>query len=230
MEHWHTTSAQMAEKDTSSQSLPFVPFQPLSIPRATSLLTLNIIGHFCLAWNFGSMTSHSVTLGSGFIPSAFHLRDSSRRVGVDHPLTAVWYSAPCVCVCLSYCHWALGWPWGRPWGMGRTLGASVWRLSCTDGSHQSAGRERMGGLAPGPPPERLPCHPGPRVRQNLGPSPSGPLDLAAAPEPLPTGWLALKSGLSAPWALKIWRGRSRMGSQEACYRAALLSSSPHPPG
>ena len=32
--------------------------------------------------------------------------------------------------------------------MGRTLGASVWRLSCTDGSHQSAGRERMGGLAP----------------------------------------------------------------------------------
>lgn len=61
MEHWHTTSAQMVEKDTSSQSLSFVPFQSLSIPKATSLLTLNITGHFCLAWNFGSMTSHSVT-------------------------------------------------------------------------------------------------------------------------------------------------------------------------
>lgn len=30
-----------------------------------------------------------------------------------------------------------------------------------------------------------------------------------------------------PWVLKVWRGRSRVGSQETCYRAALLSS-PHP--
>lgn len=67
-----TTSAQMAEEDTSSKSLPFVPFQSLPSPKATSLLTLNIRDHFCLAWNFGSMTSYSVTLGSGFTPSAFH--------------------------------------------------------------------------------------------------------------------------------------------------------------
>ena len=67
-----TTSAQMAEEDTSSQSLPFVPFQSLSSPKATSLPTLNIRDHFCLAWNFGSMTSHSATLGSGFTPLAFH--------------------------------------------------------------------------------------------------------------------------------------------------------------
>lgn len=89
--------------------------------------------HFCLAWNFGSMTSHSVTLGSGFIPSAFHLCDSSWHVGVDPPLTAVWHFALCVCVCLSYWQWALGWPRGRPWGMGRALGGSVWKLSCMDG-------------------------------------------------------------------------------------------------
>lgn len=58
--------------------------------------------------------------------------------------------------------------------------------------------------------------------------PSGPLYLAVAPEPLSTGWLSLNNGLSVLWALKIWGGRSRVGSREACYGAALLSSPPSP--
>ena len=88
-------------------------------------------------------------------------------------------------------------------------------------------RVRPGGLAPGPPPERLLATRVPESGRISGPLRVDHSTWLLPQTHSPTGGLSLKSALPVPWALKIWRGRSRVGSQETCYRAAVRSS-PHP--
>lgn len=161
-----------------------------------------------------------MTVGPASLPPAFYLCDSPWRVDVDCPFTAVLHY--CVNTPRVFIHPTAAGPGVTQDRAPVHVEAELHGQGLPWLVPKSMRRQKTVGLARG----HLPSHPVPCPESRTPPAWATSLSSV-----LPGGWLAVTQAwdFGARGLEEVEGQEVAVGSQEACYRAALLSPPPSPP-